>query len=425
METDTPRREGARTWPRVAAWSLYDFANSPYSTLMTTVGFPLFFLEVVAPGSAGPLWWGFLYGASEVVAALMSPALGAWSDQVGRRKPFLVGFTLLCAAGTALCAFVGAGDLPLAFLAFGLANVGFACALVFYNALLVEVAAPGQLDTVSGIGWATGYMGGIAGLLMAMPLYAAGTGIANLRGVHLSFVLVAVILLVFSVPVFLMRERGVARDGAAGPAAAYREVWRTLKRMREHRDAFFLLVGNFFLNDGLNTVILFAAAYAKTVAGLSGAQILVLFVYLNAVAALGALALGWVADRAGGRRTLLVLVASWTFLTVGLAWVQTPVQFIVGAGVAGFLLGPSQAVARSLMARLSPEGMEGEFFGFFGMSGKMAALVGPVLFGAAAHAAGSLRAGALAMVPLFALGLFFIAKVGEAAPKGGGAPGGA
>lgn len=401
-------------WRRVAAWSLYDFANSPYSTLMTTIGFPLFFMAVVAPGPSGALWWGLLYGSSEVVSAALSPGLGAWSDRVGRRKPFLITFSLQCVAGTALCAFLGPGSLFWAWVFFGLANVGFACANVFYNALLVEVAPQEKRDTVSGIGWGTGYVGGLLGMLLAIPLYKEGAGLDNIANVHLSFVLVAGFFFLFALPIYFLRERAAAGTASGGGlAAAYGQVWRTLRAIRSYRNLFFYLLANFFFNDGLNTVIIFAGSYAKSVLGFADKDVFLLFLYLNVVAAVGAYALGWLADRYGSRRILLVLVAVWALLSGGMAVSQTKLQFVVGAGIAGLMLGATQSVARGYLAKLTPRDMAGEFFGFFGMAGKVAALVGPVLFGGASRLTGSMRAGALALIPLFALGWLFLWRVKE------------
>ncbi|MGA9750531.1 MAG: MFS transporter [Acidobacteriota bacterium] len=414
--------EGFR-WGRVVSWSLYDFANSPYSTIMTTIGFPLFFMAVVMPGRTGPFQWGLLYGLSEVAAAALSPGLGAWSDQAGRRKPFLITFSLLCIAGTALCALLGPGDLVKAWLFFGLANVGFACANVFYNALLVEVAPAGKTDTVSGIGWGTGYLGGLLGMLLVIPFYRDGASLGNMANIHASFLLVAGAFLFFALPIFFMRERGARPSGRIGGLGqAYRQVWATLKAIRRFRNLFWFLLANFFFNDGLNTVIIFAGAYAKQVLRVRDKDIFLLFLYLNVVAAAGAYALGWLADRFGSRRTLLVLVALWALLCGGLATVQTYTQFIVGAGFAGLMLGATQSIARGFLARLAPKEKEGEFFGFFGMAGKVAALIGPVLFGGVTSLTGSMRLGALSMAPLFFLGGFFLWKVREDGSQAGQAP---
>ena len=416
--SDSPNARRSGSWGRVAAWSLYDFANSPYSVIMTTIGFPLFFLGIVAPSASGPFLWGLLYGISEVIAAVLSPGLGALSDQFGRRKPFLIAFALITISGTALCYFLGPGALWKTFVFFGLANVGFACANVFYNALLQEVAPPGKMETVSGIGWGTGYVGGLLAMVLAMPLYEGGIGIENIANVRLSFLLVAGFFLAFSMPIFLLKERGTPRRGTIGLGHAYRSVWNTLKAARRYGNMFRYLVAAFFFNDGLNTVILFAGAYAKTVLNLDFKDIFLLFIYLQIVAAIGAYGLGWVADRLGSRRVLLVLVGTWVVLCIGLSVVQTYHQFIAGACVAGILLGATQAIARGYLAKLAPDEMEGEFFGFYSLAGKFAALVGPVLFGAVTSLTGQMRLGALAMVPLFLLGFFFLWSVKDGAESG-------
>ncbi len=409
--------ENRLQWGRVSAWALYDFANSPYSTIMTTVGFPIFFLAVIAPDRTGPLYWGLLYGVSEVVAGILAPGIGAWSDEVGRRKPFLIVFALMSILGTALCSFVGAGDLALAILLFGVANIGFACANVFYNALLVDVAPPGKRDTVSGIGWGTGYLGGLTAMILCLPLYRDGVTIQNADNVTFSFLLVAGLFLVFSLPIFFMRENRREPAPSRSLGAAYARVWGTLKEIRQYKNLFRYLLANFFFNDGIHAVILFGGAFGREVLGLDMQKIFMLFLYLQVVAALGAFSLGWIADRVGSRRMLLVLIVIWLFVVVGFASVQTFPQFVAGGIVAGFLLGATQSVARAFLAKLAPANKEGEFFGFFGLCGKFASFIGPVLFGAMTSITGSMRWGALALLPLFALGLFFLFKVEDPAKK--------
>ncbi len=408
MDVSTPVAIGG--WRRVGAWSLYDFANSPFSTIMTTVGFPLFFMNVVAPGRGASLAWGLLYGLSMTAAALLSPGLGAWSDSLGRRKPFLVAFTLISVVGTALCGLLDAGMVVEAFVFFGVANLSFACATVFYNALLVKIAPPERLNAVSGIGWATGYIGGLLGLLLALPLYRGGVVRGNLADVRLSFILVALIFLVFSVPLFLMKEKAAVEGRALrkGLSDAYGRVWKTLKEMSRYKGFFLFLAADFFLNDGLSTIIIFAGPFARNVLGITTKDIFLLFIALNVVAAVGALVLGRVAGSWGSLKTLLVLAVFWMAISAALATCSSRVAFYVVSGFAGLLLGATQSVARGFAAELAPAELQGEFFGFFGMTGKLAALIGPVLFGVSSTLAGTMRAGAWSILPLFITGFVLL-----------------
>jgi len=403
---------------RVAAWALYDFANSPYSTIMTTVGFPLVFTQIVAPGRSGPLLWGLLYGVSQVAAGVLAPGLGAWSDGVGRRRPFLVAFALTAIGGTALCALVGPGDLWMAVFFFGLANMGFACANVFYNALLVEVAPREKRDTVSGIGWGTGYIGGLLALVLCEPLYRDGVAAGTLGKVHASFLVVAGIFLLFSLPIFFLRERsGPAPGGAKGLGEAYARVWRTLKEIRRYANLFHYLLANFFFNDGIHAVILFASVFGTKALGLEAHKIYLLFIALQIVGAAGAFAAGWLADRVGSRRMLLILVGSWAVLVGTMASVQTFAGFAAAGAGAGLLLGATQSVARGFLSKIAPKEQEGEFFGFFGLCGKFSSFIGPVIFGGVSSLTGNMRLGALSLVPLFLVGFFLLLKVEDPSKK--------
>ena len=421
MESNAADRgKGKLDWKRVSAWSLYDFANSPYSTIMTTVGFPIYFTEVIAPGVGGVLGWGMLYGVSMAIAALLAPTLGAWSDNVGRRKPFLVGFTALAIAGTALCSLIGQGQVALAWLLFGMANIGFGCSIIFYNAMIVEVSPPDRLPTVSGIGWATGYIGGIVGLLLALPFFLGAATGAEADGFRTSFLLVAAIFAVFALPLLITREKGIVRaDGLGkGLAEGYRRVFTTLRKAKAHRAFFLFVIAYFFINDALTTIIIFAGPYARSLFHTETKRVLLLFILLNVIAAVGALLLGEVAERFGTLRTLIALAASWCLLVSVLAVVRSEHGFFLLAGVAGLLIGSTQAVARAIAAKLAPDGSEGEFFGFFALAGKFSAVAGPVVFGSAVFASGTMRAGAWSTLPFFLVGLLLLLRLFSILKKG-------
>ncbi|MEJ2422633.1 MAG: MFS transporter, partial [Acidobacteriota bacterium] len=362
-ETAVESQGTQRKWPRILAWCLYDFGTSPYSTIMVTLGFPIFFTEVLYPGKSGPLLWGILYGGSVMISGLLAPALGAVSDSVGRRKPFLVPLTLAMAAGTALCALVTPERAYLAFLFFGVANLSFSLAWVIYNSLLITVAPPGKTDTISGLGWGFGYLGGLLALILGAGLYRGGFTPENVPRIHMSFILVSVLVLVAALPLFSVRESWARKDRKfVGLGRAYRDVWRTLKEIRSYRALFFYLIAYFLFNDGLSTVIGFAGIYGKQVIHLRTETIFLLFLFLQIVAAAGAFSLGWLADRWSPKTVLYWLLGGWVLVCLGVAGAVNFWQFAAVAGFAGLLLGPTQSIARGFLATLAPDDRQGEFF---------------------------------------------------------------
>ena len=423
------------------AWCLYDFANSSFTTLIITVAYSVYFVQVVArdlgSGAAERIWfWG--YAISMLLVALLAPPLGALADARAIKRPLLIGSTLLCVACTALLFFVERGDVRLGLLLFGLANITFELGFLFCSAFLVEIATPATMGRISGYGWGLGYAGGLLSLALAYPFIAGGFGEENLSLYRLSFVVTAVFFLVASLPTLLwLRERAVPQPSATGSSAwrdtfawlaamartitSYRKLFRFLidyliymtTAITPYRDLFWFLIAYLIYTDAINTVIVASAIFANKVLDFSPGDLIIYFLITQVTAGLGAVGFGLLADRIGSTRTISVTLLIWIGVVVAAAAVQTHAQFYAIGLVAGAVLGANQATSRALIGRFVPPGKQGELFGFFTVIGKFAAVIGPVVYGEVTAWTGNQRWAVLSMALFFIIGLLLFQRVDE------------
>jgi len=403
------------------AWCFYDFANSSFSTLIVTVAYSVYFIQVVAadvspPGMAERLWfWG--YALSMLVVALVSPVLGALADIRANKRRVLIVSTLLCVVSTALLWLVARGDVTLGLLIFGIANIGFDLGFVFCSAFLVELVPPQQMGRLSGYGWGFGYVGGLLSLALAYPFIAGGFAEANLATYRLSFVVTALFFLVGTLPTFLyLQERAQPRPVTVGLS-----VWRvvtmqlsdTARHLASYRDLKRYFIAYLIYSDAINTVIVASAIFANKVLDFTPGDLIIYFLVTQITAGLGSVGFGFVADRIGAVRSITITLLLWIVLVIGAAAVQTQLQFYLLGLVAGAALGANQSVSRTLLGRFTPLGRQGEFFGFFSVAGKFAAILGPIVYGEVTAWTGSQRWAVLSMAVFFFVGLAVFLGVDE------------
>ncbi len=402
------------------AWCMYDFANSSFTTLIVTVAYSVYFVQVVAAhlgdGTAERVWfWG--YAASMFVVALLSPTLGALADARAAKRTFLIISTLVCVACTALLAFVQPGDVWLGLILFGMANVAFDLGFLFCSAFLVEITAPSTMGRISGYGWGLGYVGGLLSLALAYPFIKGGFGPENLGLYQLSFAVTALFFLLAALPTFFfLKERAVPQSVTTG-APLWREALNRLamtrRQLGRYRDLAVYLIGYLIYTDAINTVIVASAIFANKVLDFSPGDLIIYFLITQITAGLGAVAFGVLADRIGAKRTISLTLVMWIILSVGASAVQTHAQFYVIGLIAGAALGANQSASRMLLGRFTPVGRQGEFFGFFSVTGKFAAIIGPLVYGEVTAWTGSQRWAVLSMAVFFAIGLAVFQAVNE------------
>jgi len=397
-------------------WITYDFANTGFQVLMVTVLGSIFFTEYLAEKNPrADIWWGSANSLSMLIAAITAPILGAIADGSGRRKLFIFFGTALSVASLGAMWFLGEGMWRTGFLFIVLGNIGFQSALVFYNAFLPALAPPGERGRLSGQGFALGYLGALAALGIALP-YARSRSAAGDTGLlKPAFLLGAVFYALFATPLFLwLRDRaGTGLDG--NPIiVGFRRVGATMREVRKHANIVRFLVAYFIYFDAINTIIIFSARYARHTLGFSGEQVVLFFAMVQVTAAISCFYYGPATDRIGAKRviyqTLSLLVVSCVLALVAV----NPTVFYVAGVLAGLGFGAAMAASRALMAGLIPNGKEAEFFGFYGLCGKTAAVVGPFVFGYLSVATGSERYGIVFVIAMILLGLFILRGVREA-----------
>jgi UMF1 family MFS transporter len=374
--------------------------------------FPVFFKEywnagVVATESTFRL--GLLNGLGAAVIALLAPVLGAIADRSSSRVRMLMMVTLLGCAATAGLAFVAQGHWVAASLLYMLASLGFWGGIVFNDSLLLHVAEPDEYDLVSGFGYALGYLGG--GLLFAvnvfMTLQPQLFGLADAgEAVRASFVTVGVWWLIFALPcVLVVTERKAVRSVGAAEAVrqGLRELRGTLAEVRKYRPVLWFLAAYFLYIDGVNTVIKMAVDYGLSL-GFGPADLMKALLLTQFVAFPAALAFGWLGRRIGARRGIFLALTVYAGVTCYAYFIDSARDFYVLAVVVGLVQGGIQSLSRSYFGRLVPEGKSSEFFGFYNMMGKFAAVLGPLLMAITARLTGDSRLSILSILVLFIAG---------------------
>lgn len=405
---------------------MFDFANSPFTTLVVTFVYATYFTQAIAPDPiAGTVLWSRGVTITAIVVALCSPVLGALADRGGLRKRFVVVSTLIAVAATAALYGVLPGQVMTALVIFIVANIAFEFATVFYNAFLPDLTTERNIGRVSGWGWGLGYLGGLGALAVALvtlvqpetPWFGFSTDQGeNVRATNL---LVAAWFLIFSLPLFLFvrDDRSnrsapgtVIRDSLAQLASTFREV-------RKHRETVKFLIARLVYNDGLVTIFSFGGIYAAETFGFSLTDVLVFGIVINIAAGLGAIAMGYLDDWAGAKLTIIVSLLGLIAAALVGIFSQNPAWFWAAGVTIGIFAGPNQAASRSLMGRFVPHGMQNEYFGFFAFSGKLTAFIGPLLLGVVTGIADSQRVGMGVVLIMFVIGLLLFLAVREPASK--------
>jgi UMF1 family MFS transporter len=437
----------------VIGWIFFDWAAQPYFTLITTFVFAPFFATHVAPDAAsGQALWGFATAAAGIVIALLSPVLGAVADASGRRKPWIAAFGALLVIGASLM-WIGAPRRPEMIVplltAYVVATIGVEFATVFNNAMMPTLVPPERIGRLSGTGWATGYVGGIASLILVLGFLAAnpesgrtlfgltplfGLDPAAHEGDRISGPLTGIWFVVFVLPMFLLtpdypaqhRLRDALREGLSG-------LKQTLRSLPQQRSMAIFLIANMIYTDGLISLYAFGGIYAAGMFGWNTIQLGSFGIILAVAGTFGGWIGGKLDDAFGPKRVIavsmtLLLVAVVAILLVNLDSVLfIPVAPPLPGGplfassaeraylVLGCVLGacgaPLQAASRSLLVRMAPKDRIAQYFGLFALTGKVTSFIGPLLIGIVTSATASQKAGMAVLVLFFVVGLALLSRV--------------
>ncbi|MFA5698351.1 MAG: MFS transporter [Sphaerochaeta sp.] len=409
----------------IFAWAWYDWANSAFATTVMAGFFPVFFTAYWAVGSSteqGTFFLGLANSLGSLIVALLAPFLGAIADWGSYKKRMLTFFTFLGAVMTSALFLLKMGSWPLAVLYYSLAVVGFSGANTFYDALLPFVASEKKVDYVSSLGYSLGYIGG--GLLflvnVLMYLNPHWFGLADeAMAIKISFVIVGVWWLVNTIPLWLWVKEDAATEELSAREAikkGLRLTINTVKSFRQLKTVAIFLLAYWLYIDGVDTIIRMAVNYG-TALGFPSESLIIALLITQFVAFPSALAYSFFGSKIGIKKALHVAIAAYAVIAVMGYFMTKAIHFYLLAIAIGLFQGGIQALSRSYYTRLIPKDQSAQFFGFFNMLGKFAAIVGPILMGSVTLITKSNRAGIISLIVLFILGYFFLTKVDEEAGK--------
>lgn len=402
----------------VFGWSMYDFANSGYTTVVLTAVYNAYFVGVIAKGQpSATLLWTVLIAFSSFLVMVTMPGLGAWADAHGAKKKLLALCTLGCVLSTAALALFDADRLWWAAAAVVLSNVFFSYGESLIAAFLPELARRDALGRVSGWGWAFGYLGGMLalGLCLGYVLGAQARGDKAEHFVPVTMLITAGLYLLAALPTFLLlRERAdpCATRRAARMGSGLSQLWASWQRARAYPDFLRLLACGTSYQAGIAVVIALAAVYAEQALGFTQAQTMTLVFLVNIASAVGAFLFGYYEDRIGHQPALAVTLVGWMIMTL-LAFLATSAWlFWIAAVIAGLCMGSSQSCGRALAGALAPHDRLAEFFGLWTFATRLAAIIGPLTYGAVTVlTAGNHRLAILATGVFFVLGYWLLRRV--------------
>ena len=401
---------------KIFAWTLFDFANTAYSVIIVTVIFSTYFTNMVAGGRHG--LWGLTVSISMILAAAISPPLGAAADVSRNKKVFLLLFTISSIVCTALMFYVHTGMVLFGMTLFIIANIGFEGGIVFYDAFLPSITSRRSYGRVSGYGFAMGYLGALAVLFLVGLILPDSADPNYVFYIRLSFVIAAGFFFVFSLPMFLWvpEPKTETRQQVRVFRSGFQQASRTLRALfieRKHPSLTRFLIAFFIYNDAILTIIAFAAIFAKEMLHMGDRETIAFFAIVQTSAVLGSFLFGFLTDKIGAKKTITITLILWLLITVGAYFVTTVATFYIVALGAGAAIGSSQSASRSLMALLTPKEREAEFFGFYdGLCGKASAVVGPTVYGIIADVTNQ-RIAVLFISLFFLAGLVLLQGVSE------------
>lgn len=394
----------------VFAWSMYDFANSGYTTVVLTAVFNAYFVSVIAAKAEWATFaWTATLAISYIAVMIAGPIIGAYADAHAAKKRVLFVATMGCVASTAALYFSGPGTIIWAMVFIILSNFFYAIGENINAAFLPELARPESLGKVSGWGWSWGYVGGLVALggCLAWIMTAEGRGQTTSQAVPMTNLITAAIYLAGASLTFLwLKERATPAPVADIAANTFARLLTTVREAAKFRDLAYVFLCGTCYQAGVSTVITLAAIYAQEVMGFTTTDTLVLVLVVNVTACIGALGFGYVQDVIGKKRALAIALVGWLFM-IGFAWIAvTKPLFWVAANLAGICMGSSQSAGRALVAYFSPADRAAEFFGLWGVATRLSAVLGPLTYGAVSWISGGNHRMAMLIT-----GVFFIAAL--------------
>jgi UMF1 family MFS transporter len=374
----------------VISWALYDLANTSFAVIIITIIFPVYFTNVIVtpgvyPQNFGDLIWGIAGGASMIITSFLAPVFGTIADTSRSKNKFLTVLTLACILFSFLLFFLKSGMVALAVILFIVSNVFYQTSMMFYNAFLPQLSSKENTGMISGFGFSVGYLGGFLILILVYPLVRGGLDTSNLLNIKMTFIVTCLFFLVFSIPSFILLKDSPAvktiKIKTSYISYGFKKLARTLKNIRKHKNLTKFLVAYFLFSNAFSILAFYVAIYAKNTLNFGLLEITTLFILGHIPTIISSIFFGWLTDRIGPKITISITLALWILIILTVTLFDIKAVFYTGYILAAICTGSTLIASRSLMTFLIPMDSEAEFFGFYAISGKMSAIIGPIAFG--------------------------------------------
>ena len=406
------------------SWALYDWANSAYFVMILTFIFSAYFASSIAEDpNTGTALWGNMIGVAGVLIAILAPFLGSIADEGGRRKPWVFFFTVLGVVGCSLLYFAepSAEYLWFALITAFIATIGSELSLIFYNAMLPDLAPPDKIGRWSGWGWGLGYLGGLLCLVVGyFVFYLKGVELFGLdeessQNVRITFLLTGIWYALFSIPFFVRTpdtpsKNRTYKEAISKGIGQLKDGFRVLKHNPQITR---FLIARIFYNDGLATIFAMGGIYAAGTFGFETDDIFLFGIGLNVTAGIGAYGFAWIDDIAGSKKTIVASLIGVIVPVIAVLFVQSSLWFWVWGLLLGIFVGPVQAASRTLMGRLAPIDKRNQMFGLLALSGKVTSFAGPILVGWFTLLMNNQRWGMGVILIMLLIGLAIMVKVDD------------
>ena len=403
------------------SWAFYDWGSSAYSIIITTAVFPLYYkasaTEAGVDLADSTAYLGYTIAIFTFILAMIGPILGTIADYQGLKKKFFTVFFLLGTISTAALAFVPSENWLMLLICYTFAALGATGANVFYDAFIVDVTTAKRMNNVSAFGYGLGYIGSTIPFILSIAvILLASNGvipISTTTASRIAFLITAVWWASFSIPMFKRVHQNYYIEREPNPIRqSFKRLSKTIREIRQYRALFLFLLAYFFYIDGVGTIIALSTAYGTDL-GLSATSLLIVLFVTQAVAAPFAILYGRLSERFTGKKMLYVGICVYIVVCIYAFFLETITDFWILAMLVATSQGGIQALSRSYFAKLVPKENSNEFFGFYNIFGKFAAILGPLLVAVTSQVTGNSSMGVFSLVVLFVIGLAILSRVPE------------
>ena len=401
------------------SWAFYDWANSAYTLIVVTAILPLYFkssaTQAGIDAATSTAYWGYANSFSTLIVSILAPILGTIADFKGFKKRFFIIFATLGVIFTLMLAVVPSDQWLVILICFIVTSIGFTGANIFYDSFLVDVTTEERMDRISANGYALGYVGSIIPFVISIALImTAQLNILPLSvtiASQIAFVITALWWGFFTIPMLKNVEQRYYVERVPNPVStSFKKLYSTFKNIKAYKPLFIFLIAYFFYIDGVHTVINMSTAFGSDL-GISSTTLLIILFMTQVVAAPFTVLFGKLGGKYSEKTMIMVGIFVYIIVCFYAYFLDSALDFWILAMLVGTSQGGIQAMSRSYFAKLVPKESSNEFFGFYSIFGKFAAIIGPLLVGVTAQYTGNTNSGVFSLVILFIIGAIILLYV--------------